>query len=219
MSPASSSTSQRAFSVLQGLARKRVPSELCELCSASLVGEHQHLLDPRARKLFCACDACAVLFSAQSGTKYKRVPRRVLSFTDFRLSDAQWGALRLPITMAFFFHSTPDDRFLALYPSPAGVTESELELEGWNEIVRENPVLADMEPDVEAFLANRLGKLRGFARPEYYQAPIDQCYRLVGLIRTNWRGLSGGSEVWQEVGRFFAALKDRAIAVHGGARG
>ena len=30
--------------------------------------------------------------------------------------------------------------------------------------------------------------------------PIDQCYRLSGLIRLHWRGLSGGSEVWEEVG-------------------
>jgi len=32
----------------------------------------------------------------------------------------------------------------------------------------------------------------------------------VGLIRTHWRGLSGGTEVWREIGSFFAALKKRA---------
>jgi len=40
--------------------------------------------------------------------------------------------------------------------------------------------------------------------------PIDECYKLVGLIRAHWRGLSGGTEVWQEIGRFFEALKQRA---------
>jgi hypothetical protein len=39
-------------------------------------------------------------------------------------------------------------------------------LEAWNDIVQENPVLAAMEPDVEAFLVNRLGHSRGFSGPE-----------------------------------------------------
>jgi hypothetical protein len=38
--------------------------------------------------------------------------------------------------------------------------------------------------------------------------PIDECYKLVGLIRLHWRGLSGGMEVWEKVGQFFAALKE-----------
>ena len=39
--------------------------------------------------------------------------------------------------MAFFFHSTPEGRVAAFYPSPAGATESLLPLESWNEIARE----------------------------------------------------------------------------------
>jgi hypothetical protein len=42
--------------------------------------------------------------------------------------------------------------------------------------------------------------------PRYYRAPIDQCFRLVGIIRTHWRGLSGGGEVWQEIETFFQQL-------------
>ena len=34
---------------------------------------------------------------------------------------------------------------------------------------------------------------------QYYIVPIDECYRLVGLIRMHWRGLSGGTEVWKEI--------------------
>jgi hypothetical protein len=45
---------------------------------------------------------------------------------------------------------------------------------------------------------------------EYYRAGIDECYKLVGLVRTHWRGLSGGEVLWEEVGRFFAALRERA---------
>jgi hypothetical protein len=36
---------------------------------------------------------------------------------------------------------------------------------------------------------------------------------LVGLIRGNWKGLSGGTEVWIEIGRFFADLKSRSDVV------
>jgi hypothetical protein len=218
MSSAVLPPAHRAFATLQGLARKRASVERCELCAVSLAEDHQHLIDPAVRKLLCACDACAVLFAMQSGTKYKRVPRRVRVLTEFRLTDSQWDALMLPINMAFFFRSTPDQRVLALYPSPAGPTESMLGLSAWNDIVQENPILASMEPDVEAFLVNRLGQSRGFSGPEYFLTPIDECYRLVGLIRANWRGLSGGSELWREIGQFFAGLREKTISPPGGGR-
>jgi hypothetical protein len=40
--------------------------------------------------------------------------------------------------------------------------------------------------------------------------PIDECFKLVGLIRAHWRGLSGGTEVWQQMAQFFADLKRKA---------
>jgi hypothetical protein len=82
-----------------------------------------------------------------------------------------------------------------------------LAFDTWDEIVQENPALHEMEPDVEALLVNRIGHARGFTEPEYYIVPIDQCFRLVGLIRSQWQGLSGGAEVWQKIGEFFASLK------------
>ena len=94
---------------------------------------------------------------------------------------------------------------LALYPSPAGPTESLLALDSWDEIVRDNPALREMEPDVEALLVNRVG-----GAGEYYIVPIDECYKLVGLIRAHWRGLSGGTEVWREIKGFYASLSERA---------
>jgi hypothetical protein len=42
---------------------------------------------------------------------------------------------------------------------------------------------------------------------------MDDCYRLVGLIRTHWKGLSGGNEVWAEIAGFFSALRARADIV------
>jgi hypothetical protein len=180
------------------------------MCSHELAPDHQHLLEPINRKLVCACDACAILFSSQGQTKFKRVPRRVRFLKDFSLTDGQWDGLMMPINMAFFFESTPQGRVIALYPSPAGATESLLSFDTWDEIVSENPALRDMEADVEALLVNRIGHSRGFSDPEYYLVPIDECFKLVGLIRSRWQGLSGGSEVWREIGQFFGELRNRS---------
>ena len=117
----------------------------------------------------------------------------------------------VPINMVFFFKNSVENRVIAMYPSPAGATESLLDFESWNEIVSHNPALNELEPDVEALLVNRLGYSRGYSEPEYYQLPIDECYKLVGLIRAHWNGLSGGPEVWQQIGEFFRSLKDRAV--------
>ena len=54
---------------------------------------------------------------------------------------------------------------------------------------------------------------RGVSPAEYYLLPIDECFKLVGLIRANWRGLSGGAEVWKQIGEFFGGLKTRATGV------
>ncbi len=197
---------QSPLAALRRFVRPRAANvERCEMCSAELAAEHQHLVEPSSRQMVCACEPCAILFSGQAETKYKRVPRRIRHLPDFRLTDGQWDSLMIPIQLAFFFHSTPDGKVLALYPSPAGPIESLLSLDSWNEVVRENPVLREMAPDVEALLVNRVG-----GGGEYYLVPIDECYKLVGLIRAHWRGLSGGTEVWREIKQFYARLNDRA---------
>jgi Family of unknown function (DUF5947) len=201
----------RSLNLLRSFARKRGRAlERCELCAAELPGDHQHLLEPMHRKVICACDACSILFSTGGQTKYKRVLRRVRFLPNFQLTDGQWESLTIPINMAFFFDSTPDQRMIALYPSPAGPIESLLPLDAWNDIVQENPLLAQMEPDVEALLVNRIAQSRGAGAAEYFIAPIDECYKLVGLIRGSWRGFSGGTEVWREIAKFFAALREKA---------
>jgi hypothetical protein len=210
MPPALPPRQESAFAALQSFAHKRTVVERCEMCSRELPAEHEHLVEPVNRKMICACDACAILFEGQSGTKYKRVPRRVLFLRDFQLTDAQWDGLMVPIEMAFFYKSAPQGKVIALYPSPAGPTESLLSLDTWTDIVEMNPILKEMEADVGALLVNRVGHARGASPAEYYLVPIDECYKLVGLIRIHWRGLSGGTEVWREIGGFFAALKKRA---------
>ena len=203
-------STHRSLNLLRGLARKSEARERCELCATPLSSDHQHLFEPARRKVLCSCDACSLLFPANSETKYKRVPRRARFLPGFRLTDGQWDSLMIPINMAFFFESTPEKRVVALYPSPAGAIESLLALDSWNDIVRDNPVLATLEADVEALLVNRIGQSRGAGEAEYFVAPIDHCFKLVGIIRGHWRGLSGGTEVWREIANFFTDLKEKA---------
>jgi hypothetical protein len=195
------------------LQREELPDR-CDLCSLQLPVEHPHLFDPLHRKVFCACAACMFLFSNGGETKYKRIPTRVERLSNFQMTDAQWDSLMIPIEIAFLFHSTPAGKVIALYPSPAGATESLLSLDTWNDIAEQNPELNAMEPDVEALLINRMS--RESASGEYFILPIDGCYKLVGLIRTHWRGFTGGSDAWREIARFFAALNEKAgqEAVH-----
>ena len=202
------------FESLRQFARRpRRQVEQCEMCSAELRTEHPHLIDLTRRRMHCACDACAMLFSGRAGTKYRRVPRDIRLLSNFQISDAEWDSLLIPINLAFFFQNSVDSRVSALYPSPAGATESLLPLEAWTSIVQSNPILNKMEPDVEAFLVNRVGLARRVSAAEYYIVPIDACYKLVGLIRIHWRGLSGGTEVWKEIGDFFTQLRTRAEVV------
>jgi hypothetical protein len=198
-----------AFGTLQRFARRPAVTWRCELCGSTMAAEHEHVLEVEKRRLACACQACAILFSGQSGQRYKRVPSRIRALANFQMTDAQWEDLLVPINMAFFFQQSASGKVVAMYPSPAGATESQLPLETWQQIATENPVLQFMEPDVEALLVNRLGEQRGFPAHQYFLLPIDQCFRLVGLVRTHWRGLSGGIELWQELGRYFAALGER----------
>jgi hypothetical protein len=182
-----------AFNRLRQFNARSRATERCELCGTDLHEDHEHLLEVGERRLMCACGACAVLF--ERTTTRKRVPRRVRLLSDFQMSNAQWDALGIPINLAFFVNSTPHGRVVAYYPSPAGATESALDLDTWEDI--------GLTPDVEALLVNR-------AVPEYFVAPIDQCYRLVGLIRTQWKGLSGGTQVWVAIADFFNELRRRA---------
>jgi uncharacterized protein DUF5947 len=200
------------FATLRGFARARATIERCELCSAELRKQHPHLVEPNSRKIVCSCESCAILFDSEKG-KYRRVPSRSRFLPDFRLTDAQWEGLMIPINMAFFFYSTPAGKVVALYPSPAGPTESLLTFESWSELEATNPILNEMNADVEALLVNRVTRAREGAEAEYYLAPIDECYKLTGLIRAHWRGLSGGAEVWEEIRSFFAELKKHSTVV------
>jgi hypothetical protein len=191
------------FSALKRFARVRPAVERCGLCALPLGEDHQHLLERTSRQIECACDACAILFDRQDDGQYLRVPRRVRRLDDFGFTDLQWEQMMLPINLAFFLRN-PEGEMVAMYPSPAGAIESALGLEEWDELVAGCRPLKRMEPEVEALLVNRVGE------PVYFVVPIDECYRLVGLIRMKWRGLSGGTDVWGAVAGFLAELQRKA---------
>jgi hypothetical protein len=190
--------------------QQATPDERCELCSEPIPSQHRHLLELESRELMCACRACTILFdrNAAGGGHYRLVPDRRARIVGFELDDVAWEDLRIPVDMSFFYRDSGAGRVMAFYPGPMGATESLLELDAWETIERENPVTASIEPDVEALLVNRARGMR-----DHWLVPIDDCYALVGLIRTRWRGLTGGKEVWEEIGRFFESLDRRSRQV------
>ena len=175
--------------------------EKCEFCGVGLETEHRHLLEVSKNRIACTCSPCALRFQDVVGGRFKLIPRDVRRLSEFDMSDPEWENLALPINLAFFFYSTPQQKMNAMYPSPAGATESLLPLTAWSSLTEKNSALTRMEADVEALLVNRVGTKR-----EYYIVPVDVCFELIGLIRIHWRGLSGGDKVWEEVERFFAKL-------------
>lgn len=185
-------------------------TEQCGLCGTPVGQTHHHLLELANRKIVCSCEACAILFSDRAANTYRRIPTDIYILPAFVLSDVQWEALSIPINMAFFCEYEGFLEPSVFYPSPAGATQAHLDADSWHPLVAQNPGLQRMKPDVEALLVNRVTHPH-----DYYIVPIDECYRLVGLIRTKWRGFSGGKDVWQSIGEFFASLKSRAKVPQG----
>ena len=196
---------QGLINTLRRFRDRRSDQEKCDFCGAGLPPEHRHLLEMSKRRIVCTCTACALRFQDVVGGRFKLIPSDIRHLSEFDLSDPEWENLALPINLAFFFYSTPQQKMNAMYPSPAGATESLLPLTAWTSLVERNSELTTMVPDVEALLINRVGKER-----EYYIVPIDLCFELIGLIRVHWRGLSGGDKVWEEVDKFFSKLRASA---------
>jgi len=175
----------------------------CELCPISLADDHKHLLDLEERRIVCVCPTC---WSMRSGeARYRPTGSRTLWLDGLELSDEQWAAFQIPIGLAFFLRSTETGRVVGLYPSPAGATECELDLDAWDRLVAANPVLEDLDPDAEALIVNRM------AEPHVHAiAPLDDCYRLVGIIKATWEGITGGAEMEAAVERYFDGLRATA---------
>ena len=185
----------------------------CELCGAPLAGRHWHVIDNAARRLLCACRPCFLLFthSGAAGGKFRSVSERVVRIPESRLEAAQWESLGIPVGIAFLVRHA-DNRVSAFYPSPAGATQSGLPLETWEELIASRPLIASIEPEVEALLVCHRRK-----RSQSWIVPVDSCYELVGRLRRHWRGFDGGAEAWREIDGFFATLDDLAQVEESGA--
>jgi Fe-S cluster biogenesis protein NfuA/nitrite reductase/ring-hydroxylating ferredoxin subunit len=177
----------------------------CELCPVGLSERHQHLLNLVERRIVCVCATCWSLHSGDP--EYRATGGRTLWLDDFALDDEAWSGFQIPIGLAFMMKSGLDGEMVTLYPSPAGVTEAELDALAWTRMSTDNPVLEDLVPDAEALIINRLAD-----PPQHVIAPLDECYRLVGMIKSRWSGISGGPELTATVDEFFGGLRETAIA-------
>jgi hypothetical protein len=176
----------------------------CELCPIGVGEDHRHLLHLDERRIICVCETC---WSMRSGDPEFRPPgSRTLWLEDFVMSDEVWAAFQIPIGLTFILRSGVTGAVVALYPSPAGATESELELATWDELCAANPILERLEPDAEALIVNRTT-----SEHQYAIVPTDQCYRLVGLIKSSWEGITGGQGLDRAIKGFFDGLRARAI--------
>lgn len=183
--------------------RERAASvERCGMCAGPVGSHHRHVWDEQDGKLMCACRPCSLLFEreAAGGGRYLLVPTQ-----GRRLTGLSADELGVPVGLVFFVKQ-PDGRVLGHYPSPLGTTESEIDPAAWGAVEARIPVLAEVKPRVEAFLV-WTGTLRGGG--QQWVVPVDDCFRLVALIRQNWTGMSGGSSVWREIAGFFDDLGRR----------
>jgi Family of unknown function (DUF5947) len=182
--------------------------ERCELCAEILGTWHGHIVDVETRALQCTCRACYLLFTPQgaAGGRRKAVPDRVLQDPTRELTEIEWNELSIPVATAFFFHNSALDQVVAFYPSPAGATESLLDLDAWRRIKESHPLLSALEPDVEAILVTTAGE----QGREVFLVPIDICYALVGEIRRTWQGFDGGAEAHAAMAGFLDGLRDRS---------
>ncbi|MET9845602.1 DUF5947 family protein [Streptomyces ossamyceticus] len=176
-------------------------AEVCDLCAAPVADEHAHLYDTGQAEVRCVCGPCSVLFADAKAAEghHRLVPRRRV-----RLPHVDTAVLGVPVGLVFFVPRT-DGTVTAEGPSPAGAMRWEVDASAWKELTGTCPQLAGMEPDVEALLVNTVHGL-----DHHWIVPIDDCYRMVALVRREWRGLSGGGRVWPAVEEFFEGLTERS---------
>jgi hypothetical protein len=177
--------------------------EKCFFCGASLADTHSHLIDTSVMKFMCACEACKIIMADKNGLK--SLPNRYIALDDFNLDNELWADFLIPVNMAFFIVSSSRNSAVAYYPAAAGATESKLKMDAWSRLVKLNPVLESLSPDLEALLINRLDET-----PQYFLVPVDSCYELIGRIRTSWKGIFGGKEVNDTTREFFNNLKTKS---------
>ncbi|MFF9126994.1 DUF5947 family protein [Streptomyces sp. NPDC014889] len=175
--------------------------EVCDLCAAPVPEDHRHLYDTAEAEVLCACGPCSVLFAEDGagGGHHRLVPRRRT-----RLPRVDTAALGVPVGLVFFVPRA-DGTVTAEGPSPAGAMRWEVDAAAWRKLATRIPELASMEPEVEALLVNTVQGM-----DHQWIVPVDDCFRMLAVVRREWRGLSGGGRVWPAVEQFFTELTERS---------
>jgi hypothetical protein len=180
--------------------------ERCDLCTLPLEPAHPHVLELATRTVSCVCRAGAVLFRhAEAHARFRTVPDRIRAEPAFALSRDRWAAIGVPVGLAFYVRDD-DGAARISYPGPAGVVDGELDAEAWQEIAAATPLVADLEPEVEALL---LRAVPGAERLWCHLVPITAAYELVALLRQSWRGFTGGPDADRALDDFFSDLTRR----------
>ena len=183
------------------------PAPRCDLCATELTDRHGHVVSLDDRALRCVCRPCSLLFApaGAGGGRIRAVPDRYLSDPAHPITDDDWDLLQIPVLPVFLFVNSDLDRVVACYPSPAGATESLLDLDGWTRLQQRYPLLRTPVADVEAVYVTR-----GDDGLAAYLVPIDACFAMVGMLRSNWRGPHGGAEARRATAAFVRDLQERS---------
>ena len=140
------------------------------------------MLHMEERRIECTCEACWALRSGDP--EYRPVGTRVEWLPELEMSGERWAGFNIPIGLAFFMRSSAAGGVVAMYPSPAGATESRARPRVvWAALVADNPELERLESDAEGLVVNRL------AEPPQY---ADRADRRVLQARRPGEGQLGG---------------------------
>jgi hypothetical protein len=178
----------------------------CQMCGEWLGEIHPHLWEVEARRMICSCRRCDLRFERTLSQRYRRLRPHVQALPALQLDGGIWHALAGPaldspggaVELAFFFRVSLTGVVKVGRPGRFGVDEEVVDQEAWATLTDRNPILNDLESDVEALLVSRLG-----LEAEHYRVSIDHGYRLLALVRGDW----AGSRVPTAVREYFTALR------------
>jgi hypothetical protein len=168
---------QRGFTALRRFVRREEAHVRCDMCAAALSEAHEHLFEPKARQVSCACQACALLFPNEVGGRYRRLTRSVQRLHQAAISGADLEALGIPVRLVCLCPSAEHDRVFAMYPSPAGAIEADVSMPQWQDWLQQRPQIT-VANDLEALVIDARA-----SESRIWRVSIDVCQRLLGQLR------------------------------------
>lgn len=189
--------------------RRKPDEERCELCALPLPARHDHLYELRARAVRCACTGCALIVPTSERSLYRRIPvRRDAVAIDL---DAWLARLGSPVGIAAIV-ARDDGRTTVSYPGPAGLAETDLDLDvaaALDVAIRDASAGHHMvggaddtalAREVEALVIANLPSMRGA-----WIVGIDVVFKMIAELRASWEGMTGGQRVGEAIARALEA--------------